>query len=218
MTIRKIRHGVALGGAVVASLVFSSSALAANHRAAATFVDPAPPTTTTPTQCTDPTLTQQFSAFGDTNLYAPVPGGTFDDPSGAGWTFLGNASITSTTRPDGTTGGALNLTGGSSATSPVTCVTVDYPTARMFVNQTAGGDDVHFKVSYWKNGTWSNPKETGKSHGNGKGHGWGLSTPLNVQPTKDDGWQYVQFILAVNGDQKNNFQVDDFYVDPRSSR
>jgi hypothetical protein len=84
--------------------------------------------------CNSNALTQPFLPWGDSSSYELAPGGTFSDSS---WTLSGRASLVSGGEPWAVTGtlssSSLSLPGGSSATSPATCVTAAYPTIRFFV-------------------------------------------------------------------------------------
>ena len=205
MTIGRIPRLAALTGVVAGALATSSPALAD------TTLSNSPPAS-----CTNPVLSQVFSSYGDSNQYALVPGGTFDDPSGGGWMLSNGATISPSNQPDGKNGGVLNLPSRGLAISPVTCVTAQYPTARMFVKNAAGADSVYVGATYWKNGSWAMPAYGGAARGNGTS--WTLSNDLDVSPDINiAGWQYVRFILY-GGGYGGRFQVDDFWVDPRASR
>jgi hypothetical protein len=194
----------ALVSGVAAALALSATpALAAT---AATTPAPADPLES----CATPDLSQPFAGLKDKHYYTLAPGGSFADDGG--WDLTGGARILDTTQPDGTSGGVLDMPSRSQAVSPIMCVSVDYPMARLAVRNVVGGDGVFFYVSYYKNGVWSNPKNTGQFHGD---HGaWTVSNPMNLQPTKVSGWQQVRFVL-VGGGNTSRFQVDDFWVDPR---
>jgi hypothetical protein len=60
--------------------------------------------------------------------------------------------------------------------------------------------------------TWLNPKNTGQFHG--AGTNWSPSAPVNLQPTKQTGWQIVRFVFMPGG-RTSDFRMYDFYVDPR---
>jgi hypothetical protein len=179
--------------------------------AAALSVAPAAADPTT-AECNAPAVSQPFSAFKDLRFYAPAPGGSFDDVAGGGWELSGGASIVSTTQPDGSLGGVLDLPSKAQAVSPVMCITADYPTSRMWVRNLKGAEGVFFYVSYDVNGKWTNPKNTGQFHGDHSA--WTLSNPMNVQPGKAAGWQQVRFTFIAGG-TTSRFQVNDFWVDPR---
>lgn len=84
--------------------------------------------------CNSNALSQPFLPWGDPSSYELAPGGTFSDSS---WTLSGRATRVSGGEPWAVTGtpstSSLSLPGGSSATSPATCVTAAYPTVRFFV-------------------------------------------------------------------------------------
>jgi hypothetical protein len=164
------------------------------------------------TTCSSPALSQPFGAFKDFRFYTLAPGGGFDDPAGAGWQLAGGASIVETAQADGTLGGVLDLPSKASAVSPVLCITSDFPTARTWVRNVAGSEGVFFSVSYFVDGAWTTPKNTGQFHGD---HGaWTLAGKINLQPDGHPGWQQVRFTFVAGGNT-SRFQVDDFWVDPR---
>ena len=92
-------------------------------------------------------------------------------------------------------------------------MTSDYPTARTLVRNVAGGDGVQFYVSY-----------AGDAHlGAAQEHRAAARPaeeldhldPVNVQPDHGTaGWQIVRFVFVAGG-KSSDFQVYDFYVDPR---
>jgi len=99
------------------------------------------------------------------------------------------------------------------------CITVDYPTARLWSRNITGTDGVSFNVQYWDNDKleWTKPKDNGGMKG--EKTGWTLSKDMPIKPdTKNLGWQQVRFTLIAGGDPKKRFQVDNFWVDPRASR
>jgi hypothetical protein len=164
------------------------------------------------TSCTSPSqlLSQPFASIGDSHWYTLAPGGDYD--AAAGWQLSGGAALVTTTQQDGTTGGALDLPSKATAVSPVMCITSDYPTSRMWVRNIKGSEGVFFYVSYYVNGKWTNPKNTGQFHGDHSA--WTLSNPMNVQPSSVSGWQPVRFTFIAGG-STSRFQVNDFWVDPR---
>ena len=169
--------------------------------------------------CKHQTFTQALLPFGDANLYTLSPGGGFDDASD--WQLAGGATLTTSTQPDGSTGGVLDLPGKSQATSPPMCITRDYPMARTWVRNAADDEDLRFNVQYWdaEKLEWTRPKENGKFKADKDG-GWNLSKELDIKPDKDNsGWQQVRFTLHVNGNpEKHHVQVDNLWIDPRASR
>ncbi|MGO9976277.1 MAG: hypothetical protein ACLP01_26425 [Solirubrobacteraceae bacterium] len=87
--------------------------------------------------CTPPALTEPFSAFGDANQYALVPGESADSFTGSGRKLLGGPKIVTSKLYEGTSGSVLDLPSGSIAVSPATCVTSSYTTARTMVRNLA---------------------------------------------------------------------------------
>ena len=196
-------------GAGVASVVIVVS-LAAVPALGASATGPPTPTAS----CPAPTVSQPFLNLKDKNYYTLAPGGDFANPSGGGWTLSGGAKIVQTTQPDGTTGYALDLPSKAVAVSPVMCVTSAYPTARLSVRNVVGSEGVSFNVSYANGSSWTTPKNTGQFHG--QHNAWTLSNPLNIQPGKAAGWQQVRFTFIAGG-TTSDFQVKNFWVDPRWS-
>lgn len=168
--------------------------------------------TSSSSSCPNPLLTQPFSGWGDQNYYELMPGESPDSFAGAGWTLTGGASVVTTTLADGKTGSVLNLPSGSQAVSPTICVESNYPTLRTMVRNVAGAEGVHVYLSYEGTKTWNSPQDTGQVHG--QQMSWTLSDPQNVQPSNQPGAQYVRFTL-IPGGKTSDFQIYDFYVDPR---
>src|SRR5579884_1980918 len=75
-----------------------------------------------PGTCGSQPESQPFAGFGDTNLYTPVPGGSFEvgTPS---WALWNGAQVVSGNESYNVAGGSrsLRLPAGSSATSPALC-------------------------------------------------------------------------------------------------
>jgi hypothetical protein len=172
-------------------------------------------TPTSTSGCTSPSLFQPFISVGDANAYALLPGEAPDNFSGAGWTLTGGAHIVTTNVHDGQTGSVLDLPSGSAAISPPICVTSGYTTARTEVRNVKGAEGVGFFVSYAGPKGWNIPQNTGQVHG--RQNSWTLSDPVNVQPSNTPGWQLVRIGL-VPGGNASEFQIYDFYVDPRMTR
>jgi hypothetical protein len=125
---------------LIASIAGTIAALAAPSAAFAKaeeppYVDPLPTES-----CVHPPAIQALLAYGDENLYTLAPGGAFSDP--AGWQLSGYASIIAGDQADGTIGGVLDLPPDSQATSPPMCITVDYPTARLWARGLEGSADI----------------------------------------------------------------------------
>jgi hypothetical protein len=188
--------------------------VAAHPASAATTTQiPATLTSTDPATCASPSMSQTFLSAKDRNWYTLAPGQSPDGFTGSGWTLANGAGIVTTELQDGQSGSVLNLPSGAVAVSPPICVTSDYPTARTLVRNVVGGDGVQFYVSYQGTRTWEQPQNTGQLHG--QQNNWTVSNPVNVQPDHHTaGWQIVRFAFVAGG-KSSDFQVYDFYVDPR---
>jgi hypothetical protein len=187
--------------------------VAANPAAAATTPIPASSTSTDTATCASPSMSQTFLSMKDRNWYTLAPGQSPDGFNGAGWTLTNGAQIVSTQLQDGQSGSVLDLPSGAVAVSPPICVTSDYPTARTLVRDVVGAEGVQFYVSYQGTHTWEQPQNTGQLHG--QKNGWTVSNPVNLQPDHHTaGWQIVRFAFVAGG-KSSDFQVYNFYVDPR---
>lgn len=196
LTVTRLAFG--LSGAVVALWVsiWSTAAQAAT-------------TQTDPSSCPAAAVSQPFLFAGDSNWYTLVPGQSPGNFDGAGWTLGQGATITRTTLPDGESGSVLNLTAGSSAVSPPTCVQTGEPLARMLTRVVSGAptNDVAFHVSLVGGGTFGGSMPVLGSAS------WAASPPVNVAPG-NIGVKQVQFTF-VAGQKVSDFQIYDFEVDPR---
>lgn len=170
--------------------------------------------TTVAASCEGQTFGQPFQAYGDENSYTLVPGSQFNGPE-EGWTLSGGAKIVTVTRPDGTSGGVLQLPRGSEAVSPPMCVTLMYPTARVWaaaVAETRGS--VKTQVVY------STAKGTAVARTVAKLQpeaAWSPSETFEVRPElggQAEGARPVRFVFGAKSD-KEPFELYDLYVDPR---
>lgn len=116
----------------------SVSALFAAGVAIAAFAASATPASagvlvSTARSCSQNSLSQPFSGFGDRASYTSVPGGSFESGAPA-WTLSGGAKIVSGNEPWRVAGGShsLSLPAGATATSPAMCVGIGEPTLRYF--------------------------------------------------------------------------------------
>ncbi len=185
--------------------------LFAGLAAPSAMADNVAPTMST-ASCSTPAFSQPFASLKDNNDYTLAPGQSPDNFDGTGWTLSGGASITTAVLADSQTGSVLNLPSGSQAVSPPICVTADYPIARTQVRNVVGGEGVQFYVSYDATKSWVKPQSTGQFHS--EKNQWSLSDNLNLQPPKSTGWQIVRFTL-VPGGKTSDFQVYNFWIDPR---
>jgi hypothetical protein len=168
----------------------------------------------TPAGCEGQTFSQPFTTENDFNYYTLVPGGEFNSAS-EGWTLSRGAQIVQTTRPNAATGGVLNLPSGARAVSPPVCVTLQYPTARIWVRNVRGSEGVTVAVAYAGTPSATNPKTVGQVHG--QQSNWTLSEPFNLQPQtagSGEGPREVRFVFVAGG-LISDFQLSGLWVDPR---
>lgn len=162
--------------------------------------------------CQGQVFTQPFQLFGDSNYYTLVPGSQFN-ASEEGWELSGGARITEANRPYGLRGGVLELPSGARAVSPPMCVTLLYPTARMWARRVEGtGGVVRVGVSY----AGVRPEMVEAVRGSRTA--WTLSEPFEVRPQlggEGEETREVRFILTARGDNNPTYDVYSLYVDPR---
>jgi hypothetical protein len=163
--------------------------------------------------CSPPPLSQPFTPVGDANSYMLAPGQTPDSFDATGWQLTGGAKIVTTQLADGQTGKVLDLPSGARAVSPTFCVQSNFPTARTMINDVTGNEGVQVYVS--NNRAGGNPVNTGEP--NPTQTGWTPSDPFDVDPSSAPGQQHVQFTFAASG-TSSEYQIYDFYVDPRMCR
>ena len=159
--------------------------------------------------CVAPTITQPFLPLGDDNEYALVPGESYDNLSGNGWTLTGGGRIVMRTLYDGTQGSVLDLPAGATAVSPPMCVTEQDPTARAMVRNIAGSAGVDISVTYLGGSSVSTGNIEGSSGA------WSLSRTVDIHPSSVSGWQLAQFTFIPHGNGSSDYQIYNFYVDPR---
>jgi hypothetical protein len=194
--------------ACATALVSALLALAASPTLAAT---------TPATQCTGQTFSQPFTSFGDLNYYTLLSGSDFNS-WGSGWQLRGGAGVVAARRADGSIGNVLNLPSGSRAVSPPLCVTLDYQTARTWVHNVIGSEGVTVSVSYTGTSTETNPQSVGIVAG--QQSRWTLSNSLSIHPelAGTSGAAAEARFTFVAGGRLSDFQLRDFWVDPRMNR
>jgi hypothetical protein len=165
--------------------------------------------------CPGQTFSQPFAALQDLNYYTLVQGSSFDSPD-EGWGLHNGAAIVSSTRPDGSSGGSLDLPSGSYAVSPPVCVTLQYPTARTWVEGVKGPGGVVVGVYYAGSRPVGLPVALLTA---AQGAGWQLSKPFAVRPQltgAEEGVREVRFVFASVG-RGSDYRLSGLYVDPRMS-
>jgi hypothetical protein len=176
--------------------------------------------------CVFPSSSALFQPWADTNSYFIAPGGDFEAGL-SGWSAAGGAGVVSGNESYnvGRAGSSsLGLPTTSSVVStPTMCVTSNAPVFRMFIKNNgnlghidgqlavylnfsgADGKPQHVKIAALKvtNTKWTlSPKVSFIQY---------LSTPLQ------NGYANISFTMKPN-DTHGNWQIDDLYVDPYSSK
>ncbi len=166
-----------------------------------------------PAACPGQTFSQPFEAFGDSNYYTLVEGSEFNGGA-EGWQFKNGADVVAGSRPDGSSATVLDLPSGAIAISPVVCVTLQYPTARTWVESVEGNGGVTVGVYY----SGAKPAAHAVGRLNAKDDdGWTLSKPFNIKPQltgNEEGVREVRFIY-VNTTRSSDLHIWGLYVDPR---
>ena len=217
---KSLMRRLAFGLGVAAFAAAPAQAVAASPASAVTTA--AQTTTSVDTSmCSNPTLTQPFLSWGDTNWYALAPGETARNFNGAGWVLTGGARIVTRTLLDGTTGSVLDLPPGSQAVSPTVCLTSDYPNARMMVANLSGsnGSNVGFSVSYAGTSSATTPVQTGTfstTGSTGVAGAWQLSGSVPLAPSSTPGWQPMKIVLTPSGGKE--YAIYNLQLDPRMCR
>jgi hypothetical protein len=138
----------------------------------------------------------------DPRAYVLAPDGDFS-AGGAGWSLQGGAAVA---------GGALSLPGGSSAESPAICVSMETPFLRAMVRN--GGDPaarLRVEIVYTGLGMAKSSVIAGV------GEEWSPTQPLSstlglaAVAGESAGPVHVRITPL---DDRGEWQVDDFYVDP----
>jgi hypothetical protein len=160
---------------------------------------------------------QPFETLGDSSFYTLIPGSEFNSP-GEGWELHGGAQIVEATRPNAGTGGVLNMPSDSIAVSPPVCVTLQYPTARAWVEDVKSASGVAVGVYYAGGRLGGTGQQVGQLSAN-PNHGWELSSPFEVRPElggSAEGVREVRFVYA-NTSHNGDVHLSGLYVDPRMS-
>jgi hypothetical protein len=172
--------------------------------------------------CADPDVAPVLTSFKDDGLYAPAPGGAFEDGA-AGWELAGGAAVAPATDGLsilGTSAGALNLPVGASATSPTFCVDERFPFFRFTFAQQAADADANVRVEVIYPGLAKDNVRKAKDLSARRGRGWQLTDRIKLDPLhglKRGGWRLVALRLTVkDGKPGALVRVDDVLVDPRA--
>ncbi len=166
--------------------------------------------------CPGQTFSQPFEAVQDSNYYTLVEGSEFNEGAAA-WELANGAEVIEAARPDGSTGRVLNLPSGAEAVSPPVCVTLAYPTARVYVQTLEGRGAVVAAVAYAGTKSEEKPKVSGQLRG--QQEEWALSRSFDVRPQlggKAEEVRQVRFHFTAIGKDSTS-HLFGLYVDPRMS-
>jgi hypothetical protein len=168
--------------------------------------------------CTYTGATQKFAPWGDPHSYVLAPDGGFESGA-AGWTLsggakpvAGNESFFLNAKTDSQ---SLALPAGSSAVSPSLCMSLETPVIRAVVRNT-GDPTAKLKVE----STYSlyGLLQTGQSYIITAGKNWvptpEMSTVLTLSPVLGTLVSASINVHFTPLDNKGQWQLDDFYVDP----
>jgi len=198
----------------------ASSALSVSSATASTTetvgsVTTAPATNVAAT-CEGQTFSQPFEEFGDGNFYTLAGGSQFNGPE-EGWTLSGGAQLVTSGRPDGSSGGVLSLPKGSQAVSPPVCVTLQYPSARVWLQHISES-----KASLKTQVVYSSSSGTAVARTVAKleaGNTWSPSETFEVRPElggASEGPRPVRFVFtSKGGTRESSFEFYELYIDPR---
>ena len=195
---------------VAGALLLSTASPALAGKSSSSSASSEPPVETVP--CELQPFSQPFLFVKDSHDYIPVPGEAPDDFEGTGWTLSGGARVVDTTLADGSTGGVLELPGGSHAVSPTFCVTNAYPTARAMMQSVVGAQGIFFYVSYEGTASWTSPKNTGSIKG--ASAAFVPTGSVNMQPPNSTSWQRVRVTLVPGGNSLSLYRLYNLYIDP----
>lgn len=170
--------------------------------------------------CADPEVSPLLVSFKDDDLYAPAPGGAFEHGA-AGWQLEGGAGVAAATGGIfGTSGSALDMPVGASATSPMFCVDERYPHFRFGFTQDVDDKDAEIRVEVLYPGLADKNVRKAKDVKVKHGRGWELSDRIKLNPThglKRGGWRLVALRFHVkDGKPGARVRIDDVLVDPRA--
>jgi hypothetical protein len=164
-----------------------------------------------------PTLTQSFNLWGDSNLYTPVVNAGVE--SGAtGWTLAGGATVVAGNEP-WQIGGAshrnsLDLPGGAVAVTAPLCIDETYPHFRLFVRN-AGSLKAAMKIEvlyFDAKGNIVNTKPVDYRTITNQWQPTGMVGISVFTPKTTVAAAPVAFRFTAAKD--GHFQIDDVYVDP----
>ena len=158
--------------------------------------------------CEGQTFSQPFATLNDFNYYTLVAGSQFNGPS-EGWRLSDGAQIVQATRPDGSIGGVLDVPEGSRAVSPPVCVTLLYPSARVYVRNMEGSAALRVAVAYASTGIVARVAGL-----RGENESWTVSAPFSVLPELGGAGEETRAVRFVFTGRSGDTQLYGLYVDP----
>jgi len=169
--------------------------------------------------CFDPEVAAHLSPFGDKRQYFLAPGGDFEGTPG-GWQLTGGARVVGGNEPFGVLGNgasSLQLPAGSSATSPVFCVDLNYPTFRFLAVQQQLAADAGLQVDVIYPEIAKGNVHRAAAYAPQKE--WKLMKDVKLDPQragKAAGWRRVALRFRVPVTKKGAvWSVDNILIDPR---
>jgi hypothetical protein len=176
--------------------------------------------------CVFPTSSEPFQTWADTNSYFVAPGGDFEAGL-SGWSASAGAAVVSGNESydvGGAGSSSLGLpTTSSVVTTPTICVTSNAPAFRMFVknNGNLGYIDGQLAVYLNFSGADGKPQQVKIAALKVNNTKWTLSPKISfiqyLSTPLRNGYANISFTIKPN-DTHGNWQIDDLYVDPYSSK
>jgi hypothetical protein len=176
--------------------------------------------------CVFPTSSALFKPWADTNSYFVAPGGDFEAGL-SGWSAAGGAGVVSGNESYGVGGAGSSSLGlpttSSVVTTPTMCVTSNAPVFRMFVKNNGNLGHIDGQLAVYLNfsgadGKLQQVKIAALTVTNTK---WTLSPKISfiqyLSTPLQSGYANISFTIRPN-DTHGNWQIDDLYVDPYSSK
>ena len=174
--------------------------------------------------CEAPLIEQPFLSLKDSREYVLAPGGSFEDGSHAGWSLDAGAKVVAGNDPfnlRGALGAAddssLVLPAGASATSPMMCVDLNWPTMRFVAVQGEEKDselevEVLYPEAEEKKASWHGAKKFKAK----RKDGWHATDDVKLSPDRGGkvaGGRPVA-LRFTNTDDRGSWQIDNIYIDP----
>jgi hypothetical protein len=176
--------------------------------------------------CVFPTSSELFQPWADTNSYFVAPGGDFEAGL-SGWSAFGGAAVVAGNESYDVGGGGSSSLGlpttSSVVTTPTMCVTSNAPVFRMFVKNNGNLGYVDGQLAVYLNfsGADGKPQQVKIAALKVNNTKWTLSPKISfiqyLSTPLQNGYAKISFTIKPN-DTHGNWQIDDLYVDPYSSK